>query len=73
MLSTQITFRSGAAVASAGNWARLLARIYLVLPLLCPGHRAKRGRDGQMRIVPFLTDPVPEYGFDQPVPDELED
>jgi len=39
------------------RWAQLLARIYEVLPLLCPGHRAKRGRGGPMRILAFLTDP----------------
>jgi hypothetical protein len=35
----------------------LLARVYEVLPLLCSGHRAKRGRGAEMRILAFLTDP----------------
>ena len=33
------------------RWAALLARIYEVLPLLCPAC------GGQMRILAFLTDP----------------
>jgi hypothetical protein len=33
------------------RWAQLLARIYEVLPLLCPSC------GGQMRILAFLTDP----------------
>ena len=33
------------------RWAQLLARIYEVLPLLCPAC------GGQMRILAFLTDP----------------
>lgn len=32
------------------RWARLLARIYEVLPLLCTGC------GGELRILPFLTD-----------------
>ena len=45
------------------RWAQLLARIYEVLPLLCPRHRAKRGRGGQMRILAFLTDPPVVQGI----------
>ena len=33
------------------RWAQLLARIYEVLPLLCPNC------DGPMRVLAFLTDP----------------
>ncbi len=34
------------------RWAVLLARIYEVLPLLCPACA------GQMRILAFITDPI---------------
>jgi hypothetical protein len=34
-------------------WARLLARIYEVLPLVCPSC------GGELRIIAFLTDPQP--------------
>ncbi len=30
-----------------------------VLPLVCPGHRAERGRGASMTIIAFVTDPVP--------------
>ena len=43
----------------SSRWAALVARIYDVLPLVCPGHRAKRGRGASMRIIAFVTDPVP--------------
>lgn len=33
------------------RWARLLARIYHARPLVCPGHRAKRGRGRTMRLI----------------------
>ena len=57
---------SAPAPASPGRirWAVLLARGaptrsvgHDVLPLLCPGHRAKRGRGVEMKILAFLTDP----------------
>ncbi len=38
-------------------WARLLARIYEVLPLLCPACQ------GQMRVIAFLTDPPVVQGI----------
>jgi len=40
-----------AARSGRSRWAQLLARIYEVLPLLCPSC------GGQMRILAFLTDP----------------
>ena len=36
-----------------GRWAALIARIYDVLPLVCPSCGAS------MRIIAFVTDPVP--------------
>ena len=44
---------------TSSRWASLIARVYDVLPLLCPGHRAKRGRGASMSIIAFVTDPVP--------------
>ncbi len=44
---------------TSSRWASLIARIYDVLPLVCPGHRAKRGRGASMSIIAFITDPVP--------------
>ena len=44
---------------TSSRWASLIARVYDVLPLLCPGHRAKRGRGASMSIIAFITDPVP--------------
>ncbi|HZD04045.1 MAG TPA: transposase [Longimicrobiales bacterium] len=40
-----------------GRWAQLLARIYQVLPLLCPSC------GGDMRILAFLTDPPVVQGI----------
>jgi len=40
-------------VAARSRWARLLARIYEVFPLRCPGCGA------DMRILAFLTEPEP--------------
>jgi hypothetical protein len=46
-------FRSlGRVRRAASPWARLLARIYEVLPLLCPVCQ------GEMRVIAFLTDPA---------------
>ena len=42
---------SAPASAARIRWAQLLARIYEVLPLLCPACGA------QMRVLAFLTDP----------------
>jgi len=39
--------------AARSRWARLIARIYEVSPLSCPGCGA------EMRILAFLTDPAP--------------
>ena len=61
-LDTQSVAGSSDAAApdrrTSSRWAALIARIYDVLPLVRPGHRAKRGRGGSMRIIAFVTDPT---------------
>lgn len=59
------------------RWAVLLARIYHVLPRVCPG-RTARGRGGVELIAQTPDfdraepDPAPEFDFDPSVPDNFE-
>ena len=43
---------------TSSRWTALIARIYEVLPLVCPG-TARSGRGESMSIIAFVTDPVP--------------
>jgi len=49
--STPLPEPCGTSDSARTSWARLLARIYEVLPLLCPAC------GGEMRVLSFITDP----------------